>query len=561
MLPDTHFIRPRYFGLLLASSLALNALAFALPLMTMQIYDRVLSNHAADTLLVLSVGVLMAATVECILRICRSMVVGLNGANFEHLAATSALKHLLEAEPRAHAHATSAILAQDIGSAARLKDYYGGQMMVTLLLDMPFTLVFLALEAWLAGWLVLVPITVLSIFIAISWHQGKRLRVLMDTRELQDNARYSFITQSLQVVHTVKSMCLEAVMARRFEEVQRESGQTNYDLACMHGQAGSLSYGFAQIMTVAVICAGAPLAVYNHLTVGTLIACVLLSGQIMQPLQRGLAMWIRFQDIGLAKERLQNLLSLPKRHFIALDALEPNHGAVKLDNVRFAYDGANPVLDGATLEISPGDAIAISGPPGTGKTTLLELMAGIYAPDRGRVLLSGMDVSNIPIAERARYVAYLPMGGMILRGTIMDNLTGFNPQALLQARAVADQLGIEEAVALLPSGYDTPLEGNATDVVAPGLKQRICIARALLYKPRLILFDNADHGMDHESYARIFELLARLKNKATLIMVSEDRNILSMADYVYDLRYGQLTQTMMPTAFLAERRTLYRGAV
>jgi len=561
MLLDVHFIRPRYFGLLLAASLALNALAFALPLMTMQIYDRVLTNRAEDTLLVLSIGVMVAAIAEFSLRVCRSVVVGLNGAQFEHRAATDALKQLLEVEPRAHAHATSAILAQNIGAATRLKDYYGGQMMVTLLVDMPFTLVFLALQAWLAGWLVLVPCAVLSLFLFSSWRHGSKLRAMIDKREREDDARYSFITQSLQVVHTLKALCLEAVTARRFEAVQRESGQTNYDLACMHGQAGSLSYGFSQLMTVAVICAGAPLVIHHQMTVGTLIACVLLSGQVMQPLQRGLAMWVRFQDIGLAKARLQALMKLPPRRFLAMDALGNNHGAVQVEQLRFSYPSGQTVIDGANLAIAPGEAIAIAGISGSGKSTLLELLAGIYAPDRGRVLLGTMDVCAIPPVERARYVAHLSMDGMIMRGSIMDNLTGFNPQALTQARKVAGQLGIEEAVALLPSGYDTPLEGNATDVVPPGLKQRISIARALLYKPRLILYDNADHGTDQESYTRIFGLLARLKGKATLVIVSQDLNILSLADHMFDLRHGQLTRTVMPAALLAERQMLQRAVL
>lgn len=561
MLANMYFTRPRHFGLLLASSLALNALALALPLMTMQIYDRVLSNRAYDTLLVLSVGVLIAAVAEFILRICRSVLVGLNGAAFEHEAATAALDKLLETEPRGLSDSTSTVLAQDIGAAARLKDYYGGQMMVTLLVDAPFTLLFLALEAWLAGWLVLVPVAILSLFLFISWKDGLKLRSLMGKREMQDYQRYSFITQSLHVVHTVKALCLEAVMARRFEEVQRESGQTSYNLACMHGQAGSLSYGFSQFMTVAVVCFGAPLVIKNQMTVGTLIACVLLSGQIMQPLQRGLAMWVRFQDIALAKDRLKALLGLPARHFLPISSLQANHGSLKLDEVRFSYRQGQPVLDGTSLEVMPGETIAVSGSPGSGKSTLLELMAGIYAPDKGRVILSGMDVSLIPLSERARYIAYLPMSGMILRGSIMDNITGFNPLARLQARVVADQLGIEEAVSLLPSGYDTPLEGNTTDVVPPGLKQRISIARALLYKPRLILFDNADHGMDHESYTLIFSLLAKLKGKATMVIASDDRNIISLADHIYDLRHGQMTRTMMPSAFMAERKLMKRGGL
>ncbi|HEU0117419.1 MAG TPA: ATP-binding cassette domain-containing protein, partial [Alphaproteobacteria bacterium] len=160
----------------------------------------------------------------------------------------------------------------------------------------------------------------------------------------------------------------------------------------------------------------------------------------------------------------------------------------------------------------------------------------------GRVLVSGMNSSSIPVADRSRYIAYLPMRGTILRGSIMDNLTGFNPQLRANARAVAEQLGVEEAVALLPAGYDTPLDGHMTDVISPGLKQRISVARALLHKPRLILFDNADHGMDHESYVGIFEIMARLKGKATVVMVSEDRNIISLANRAFDISHGQISE-------------------
>ncbi len=552
------FLHPRHMKLLLASSLAVNTLALALPLMTMQVYDRILSNHASDTLLVLSIGVITAASIECVLRICRSMIVGLNGAHFEHEAAVRALTNVLNAEPRITARDSHAVIAQDIGAAGRLKDYYGGQMMVTLMIDSPFIFVFLALETYLAGWLVLIPIAVLSAFLFASWHQGERVRTLIARREIQDDARYSFITQTLQVIHTIKTYCLEASMARKFEEVQRESGQTNYALACSHGQAGSLSYGFAQLMTISVICGGAPLVMHGHITVGILIACVLLSGQIMQPLQRGLSMWIRFQDITLAKERLTGLMNLPARHVLSTDELVANHGSVKLENVRFSYVEGEPVIDGAQLEIAPGDAVGIIGPSGAGKTTLLELIAGVYAPDRGQVLLSGMPTSAIPITERMRYIAHLPMHGLILRGSIMDNLTGFRPDLHAEARIVADQLGIEEAVSLLPSGYDTPLDGHTTDVVSPGLKQRIAIARALLFKPRLILFQNADHGMDHASYSKIFELLARLKGRTTMVIVSEDRNILSLVDRSYELHRGQLVPFSVPAPLIAERR-LTRG--
>lgn len=550
------FIRlPRYFLLLLSMSLIVNVLALALPLMTMQVYDRILFNHSVDTMMVLMVGVIAAGLVELMLRCCRSVVTGLNAAQFEHQSSVIAMRQVMESEPRKLMQKTASVIIQDIASAQRLKDYYGGQMLVTLYIDMPFIAIFLGFEAYLAGWLAAVPATVLLLFLLVSWRQGNQLHDYMAQREKADNERYSFIAGSLGVIHSIKALCLEAPIARRFEEVQRESGQVNYRIACLNGQAGSLGYGFAQLMTVAVMCAGAPMVVYSHITTGTLIACVLLSGQIMQPLQRGLAMWIRYQDVQLAKRRLQHLVNLPRRNFLKMDEPYDTRGDVHISQLHFRYPRSAALIAGLNLEINAGDAVAITGQSGAGKTSLLELMAGIYAPDRGSVLIGSMEASRIPVSERPHHVAYLPVYGMIMRGSIMDNLTGFNPAMRGQARMVADQLGIEKAVSLLPAGYDTPLEGHMTDVISPGLKQRISIARALLHKPRLILFDNADHGMDYESYAHIFELMARLKGKATLVLVSEDRNIMSMADHVYDLQNGAVVATASPASLISSRRT------
>ncbi len=552
-MPSTaYLIRPRYFSLLLVASLAINILALALPLMTMQVYDRVLSSRSEDTLLVLALGVTLAALLEFILRCCRSMAVGVNAANFEHHATTAALQRALNSEPRDTNNASAATIVQDISGTARMRDQYGGQMVVTLCIDAPFILIFLALQAYIAGWLALVPCVVLAIFVAVSWHRGNNLRELMNQRDAQDDERYSFITRSLGVIHNIKAQCLESPMSRRFEEVQRESGRLNHRIACAYGQAGSLSYGFAQGMTVAVICAGVPMAISGQITVGSLIACVLLSGQVMQPLQRALAMWIRFQDIYLAGRRFDKIFSLPQRDELSFEQLGTNHGELELKNISFAFDPSHIVASGINLKIAPGDAVAIGGVSGSGKTALAELIAGIYRPDSGQVLISGMEASRIPCSERPHYIAHLPMNGLILRGSIMDNLTGFDPKLRVQARHVADQLGIESAVALLPSGYDTPLEGNHADVISPGLKQRISVARALLHKPRLVIFENADHGMDHESYAQIFELIAKMKGRTTLVIVSEDMNILSLADSIYELHNGVLSQVAEPSALVAD---------
>lgn len=533
-------IKTPHIKTLVICSLAINLLALALPIMTMQVYDRILTNHAIDTLIVLSTGVVVAATFEFILRLSKNKLISISGAEFEHEASTAAVEKLLGTDPRNYEKNSRISLMQDISATSRLKDYYGGQVAATLLVDVPFAFLLLGLTFYLSAKVAIVCTLILMFFGYLSWKQGIALKRNMDEREEEDNRRYNFIIQILHSIHTVKALCIEALMSRRFEEVQRDNGKINYHIAGIQGATATLGYSVAQFMTIAVICMGAPLVVYGHLTVGILVACVMLSGQVMQPLQRGLGLWIRMQDINIARERIGNLLLLQQRKMIKQEELGQNHGEVKLHNVRFSYNEGQPVLDGATLNIAPGEFVAINGASGTGKTTLLEIMAGIYRPDRGAVALSGMEPSCIPPEERSRFIGYLPNKGMILRGSVMDNLSGFDSKRQNDVKKIIELLGIEESVALLPAGYDTPLEGLATDVISPGLKQRIAMARALANRPRLILYDNADQGLDRESYAKVFSLLAKLKGKATVVLASEDKNILSLADKSVEIRRGRI---------------------
>jgi len=541
------------FRLLIASSLAVNLLALALPVMTMQIYDRIMTNHAVDTLLVLSTGVIVAAFMDMILRFNRNVLLNRIGATFEHKAEVQAVSRLIETEPRQWQDISEAALVQDVTSASRIKDFYNGQFASTLMVDMPFALLLLGFVFFLSPTLGAIIFTVVAIGGYFSWQQGIGLKRWMMEREKHDDHRFHFIAQAFQAIHTVKAFCLEAFVARRYEDVQHENGRINYNIASLQGAAVTLGYSAAQFTIIAIICFGAPMVVRGEISVGTLVACVMISGQIMQPLQRALGLWLRIQDIAIARKRLNSLLTLDGRDWHKTEELQSNHGAVQVQNLRFAYDSGAPVLDGISLELAPGEVVALTGVSGCGKTTLLELIAGIYRPDKGRVLVSGMDPWRMPAAERRRYIAYLPASGMILRGSIMDNLTGFDVRHQAEARHIAELLGIERSVALLPAGYDTMLEGLATDVISPGLKQRISMARTLLWKPRLILYDNADQGLDKESYGQVFDLLARLKGKATLLIVSEDRNILSIADKQLDLRRGHIVPVMEPAVYTLNR--------
>jgi ATP-binding cassette subfamily C protein LapB len=198
------------------------------------------------------------------------------------------------------------------------------------------------------------------------------------------------------------------------------------------------------------------------------------------------------------------------------------------------------ILNNVNLDLKLGDVISISGDKSCGKSTLLKLITGLYSPGRGSILVNGKSASKFPARELIRHVGYLAMEGAIFKGTIAENLTAFGEIPENQVQEVVGLLGLDKEIEKLPAGYETNLDGSETDVIPPGLKQRIAIARVLSTKPRIILFDNADRSLDKEGYNQVYKLLARLKGKATMIICSDDRNILRLAMHDYVLVDGTL---------------------
>jgi ATP-binding cassette subfamily C protein LapB len=277
---------------------------------------------------------------------------------------------------------------------------------------------------------------------------------------------------------------------------------------------------------------------------GGLAACVLLSGRIMQPVQRALSLWARFQSFFIDKRELRDIFKLEQPHHSSTSLIKKPEGRLIFNDVTFGFDPKGPPLfSGINLDLKPGDSIAISGTSGSGKTTLFNLAIGLIQPAEGSILVDGASPHLVNPTILNSHIGYLPERGTIFYGTIRENLTFFGTIDEQDAMTASRFLGIDEAVAILPAGYETQLTDNVTDPVPPGLKQRIAIARVLANKPRIILFDNADRGLDKHGYNLIFSLLGRLRPRTVMLIISDDRNILRLADNEYFLVKGKLQET------------------
>ena len=524
------------------SSLIINLLSLALPILTLQVYDRLLVSENMGTLRVLASGVVIVILLDMILRLGRSYIVGWAGAAYEHAVSCNAMRHILGAELAPLENEGVGTHLQRMNSIGKMREFLSGQALVTLI-DLPFVLIFLVLIGYLTGWLVLVPLVLLSLFTAAAIWLGKELEQALEKHDDADQERLNFIIEALEGVHSLKSLALEPFFQRRFEAYQNDASAASLDLGRVNALAVMLGSLFSQAMMIAVVAFGAPMAMNGQITLGTMIAVVILSARITQPVQKTLGLWTRYQNFRLACADITQTFALPVLERFDPEKLGENEGYLEVKDLGFSYNqNEEPLLRNINLTLNRGETISISGDRGTGKTTLLKLLAGLYTPDHGEVFIDGVSATRYPARELVNHVGYLPMDGMIFRGTIWENISAFGEHSPQQVAEIVRLLGMDTVIKQLPAGYDTKLEGGNADAIPPGLRQRIALARALASKPRLILFDNADRALDKDGYNRIYRLLARLKGKATLIIITNDRNISRIAGKHYVLAAGTLVE-------------------
>ena len=542
------------------STLLSNVLALALPLAILQILDRVVSNQSLETLAFLVIGVIIALILEEVLRSINGHVTSWLGARFEHNTSVAALERLMHVPSQRYQRDEPGVHEERILATTKVAEFYSGQALLVLF-DLPFVAIFAALIYIIGGWLVAVPVFLLLLFACLIYYFGNWIRKQVQQRIVLDDRRLGFLTEVLSGIYSVKTLTMESLMLRRYERLQETSSGLGEALIRGNALAANMGMLFSQAMIVSVVFASSWLVMSGKMTPGGLAACMMLSVRALQPLRRGLSVWMRYQSFVAAHDRLNQVFDLPYDNDEGKPAMPPVTKGLELRNVTLSYEGEShfrfdprmtprnttpdkgedaALFSNLSLTLEAGQYIAILGVSGSGKTSLLSLMSGLLRPGSGEVMVDGLPLNSYATNSVHKEIALLPQTGTIVSGNILENLTMFDTSLNEEALRISGKLGLDQIVAGMKLGYETNVGEGVAETLPAGVRQIITIVRALVRNPSVILFDEANISLDMRLDQLLRDYLAEQKGKCSVVLVTHRPSFIFLADKTYSLVDGRL---------------------
>lgn len=526
---------------MMLSTVVLNLLSLAVPLLVLQLYDRIIPNQSYGTLSLLGIAVGIVLILEASLRFSRGYVLSWLGMHFEHGAAVGAFQHLVNSTLNDLNKRGVGEHVENIESTTILKEFLAGQGFL-ILLDLPFVFLFLGIIAYFSVPIALAAVAILSVFILLAWFLGGALRRHLEKQLDLNDRRYNFIVEILTNHHTMKALGMEDLLLRRYERLQTQCSNVNYKVYLYAAEARDLASMFSYIMFVGIVAIAALQVITSMTSIGVMAACIVLTNRAMQPIQAAMGVWARYQYFTIAKKRIEDHFSLSLEPPLTHGVTTPIQGKLTLKGAHFQYADDKPeILKGIDLTIQPGTTVTIHGKNGVGKTTLMWVLMGNLHPTRGSIFIDDEPITSYHYRELRRQMAYIPPKGILFQGTILENMTMYRGAAYMDdALGLSRQLGLDEWIRRLPQGYETKVGDQLFLLLPDGIHQRICLIRALVNRPKILILDEANTSLDEDGDLLLRQVVQSLHGKVTVIFVTHRPSIQELADVSYELIDGLL---------------------
>lgn len=524
------------------AALLVNIFAIASSVFSMIVYDRVIPNNAMDTLIALLIGVSIIFISDFIIRTLRGYFLDLAGAKADAAIADALFEQILDAQMKSR-HGSTGALASTLKEFESIRDFLTSATLTTFI-DIPFAVLFLFIIWLIGGPIAWVPLIAIPVMIFAGLAVQPQLKRLINESQEDGHHKHAILVETLSGLETIKSLGAGALMRRRWQDAvihQSHIGLKSRMLAQIASNVANTSQQFVQ---VGVITVGALLVQQGQLGFGAIIACTILAGRAIAPMAQITQLLTRMNQTLVSYHSLSRVMSQEREHqHGAVFMARPDFkGAIEFRNVTFSYPGAKrPTLDNVSFQIQAGERVAIIGKVGSGKTTVAKLVLGLFKPDTGAVLLDGVDVRQIDPADLRSALGVVLQDVWLMGGTIKQNIAlgGHYPndEEILHAAQIS---GVEDFVRQHPEGYGMRL-GERGEGLSGGQRQAIAIARALLGKPAILMFDEATSAMDMGSEAQFLQRLNQEIGNRTFVTITHKSSMLQIVKSLIVLDQGKVT--------------------
>ncbi len=544
----------KLLGEVLLGSFALQLFALVTPLFFQVVMDKVLVHHGLTTLDVVAAGLLGIMLFESALSGLRSYVFAHTTSRIDVQLGSNLFRHLINL-PLAY------FQARRVGdSVARVRElenirsFLTGNA-ITLMLDVLFSLVFILVMFYYSGWLTLVVVLSLPLYALVSGLVTPLLRKRLQDSFTRNAENQAFLVETVNGIDTLKSMAVEPQAIRKWDNqlaAYVAAGFKTQTLSTLANESVSL---IGKLVTVATLWLGARLVIEGQLSVGELIAFNMLAGRVSGPIMRLAQLWTSFQQTGVSVQRLGDILnSRTELSQATRSTVPPLKGRVEFEQVHFRYraDGSE-VLHGVNLVIGAGEIIGVVGRSGSGKSTLTRLLQRLYVPERGRVMVDGMDLALADVSSLRRQIGVVLQDNMLFNRSIRENIALSDPGAPLEVVMHAARMaGAHEFILELPEGYDT-IVGEHGASLSGGQRQRVAIARALIGNPRILIFDEATSALDYESERVVQQNMQSICKGRTVIIIAHRLSAVRDAHRILVMDRGQIVEQGAHAELLARQ--------
>ena len=525
----------------LLTALMINFFALVAPLYVMNIYDRVVPNQATDTLWVLSLGVLIAISADFVLRMMRTWFVDLAASRVDVTLSASIMERVLGMRLSERPVSVGSFAA-GLGGFESIRSFIGSATVLALV-DLPFVVLFLVvvvLIAWPLALPILLGVLLMVLYTAAVQHKMRRLS---DSAMIAGAQRNATLVESLSGLETLKILGAEGRMQAVWERATLVVSRLGVKMRLLSGSVTSGALWLQQLVSMVVIIAGVYLIIGGNLSQGGLIAAYMLAGRILSPVAQVAGLLMQYHSAHTALQSLNQIMEKPvERPADAQWISRPRlQGAIEFSNVSFKYpQDEREILRGVSFKIAPGEHVAILGRNGSGKTTLEKLIAGLYQPSSGRVLIDQIDARQLDPAELRRNIGYVSQDVNLFFGSLRDNILMGAPQADDAALLEAVRLsGLTEFVNSHPQGLAMPV-GEHGQLLSGGQRQSVTLARALLKDPGILLFDEPTGALDHSSEEEFKRNMASYARGKTLLVITHRTSLWELVERIIVIDAGKI---------------------